>query len=348
MYPTLSLILFLCGFTFDCWPRSVHRPPQDWLPTISVRWRDSSQQYVMRNPHLECYPYFEIFNYDYFSSHLLPDNSLISYRYHPDKKINSDALNASIEKLLLEIQQKKKSYGDFDIIQNTDFNRKKACGLLVLKFKEHPFILKLFIENPKSFINPQCKGFEPVFLFYLGGGINRHLSGFTRIKNLEFIKNRIENDPYWSAHADVPRKWFWTSNSCKWFAISGKNMGEKKDLAIEIPATYAIIADAIDAERTLSFSNAHDRKSAIDLCSYLDLYADPNISNFLVEKNTHKLVIIDTEHFPSIVGFKEKTMINSYFDYFMQLISKCAKDMLFCTKKERLESYKRTSKLLLS
>lgn len=328
--------------------RSVHRPPESWLPTISVSWADDhTHTYTLRNAQLQESTYFNLFDNHFFYTHLLTDNTNVEYRYEPHHVVAGKELNDQIEQLLKEIKQKKKNYTHFTILQDTDFNRRKGCGLVVLKFNDYPFVLKLFIETPKSFTNPMCKGFEPVFLFYLGGGVNRHLSGFTRIKNAEFIKQRIALHDYWNEHADVPRKWYWLPKKARWFDIVGHHISGKDYIHTQLPSIYGIVADAIEYERRLSISSAHDRAQALELCNYLDLYADPNISNFMVEKKTGKLIIVDTEHFPTIGGFKKKELINTYFEYFTSLISKCGKAMFFSTKKERKEAYKNKSELML-
>jgi hypothetical protein len=342
----ISAILFFTGF-LEC--RSIHRPSESWLPTINVRWADEhSRIYTLRNAQIQEATYFNLFDINFFYRHLLTDTTPLTYRYQPETTIPGKHLNNQMEVLLQEIRRKKKTYTHFTILQDTDFNRRKSCGLLVLKFNDYPFVLKLCIETPKSFTNPLCKGFEPVFLFYLGGGVNRHLSGFTRIKNAEFIKQRLTTHDYWNSHADIPRKWYWLPKSARWFDITGHNVSGKDYIHTQLPSTYGIIADAIEAERGLTISSAHDRAQALELCNYLDLYADPNISNFMVEKNSGKLIIVDTEHFPTIGGFKKKEVIGNYFEYFASLISKCGKAMFFSTKKERKEAYKNKSELMLT
>jgi hypothetical protein len=55
----------------------------------------------------------------------------------------------------------------------------------------------------------------------------------------------------------------------------------------------------------------------------------------MIENNTNKIVIIDTEHFPTTVGIKEKVYFNNYFEWFSFLAGKCAKDWFFRSKKDR-------------
>lgn len=329
---TIFLIMVLSSIIGNA--RSIHRPYDPTIPAISVRWENSQEIYTMRDMHLQEYPFFQIFDADYFNKHLLPKSGKIPYRNEQQKSVASAKLNETSEYLLEEIRKKKKTYRDFIILQKKDFNRGKACGLLVLKFKEYPFVLKLFIETPQSFINPQCKGLEPIYFFYMGGGVNRHLSGFTRIKNLEYINKQLAADPYWSTHASTPKKWFWQPKNVPWFEITGRNIGSKEFNRTRIPSTYAIIADAIEAEHHFEYRDSEDRTTALKLCNFLGLYVDPNIRNFMIEKESNKLVIVDTEHFPTIVGIRSAEPIDNYLAWFGRLMGKCGKDMLFSTKKD--------------
>lgn len=311
--------------------RSVHRPIDATLPSIKVQWKNSVSYEQLRNTHLEYYPLFCNFDQAYFQSHLLPQGGL-AFRDAPHKAVSTQLLNNYIEKLLAEVQARKKKYTHFTVLQSKDFNRRKACGLLVVKFKEFPFVVKLFIETPNSFVHPECKGFEPIFFFYMGGGVNRHLSGFTRVKNLEHINTQLQAHPEWKELVKTPRKWFWLPNDPHWISITGTNIGPNGNAYTEIPGTYAIVADAIVADHTFSITNAAHREQALKLCNYLDLYVDPHISNFMIEQSTGKIAIVDTEHFPTIVGFKEKRFISSYFDWYLQLVTKCIEDSLFRPK----------------
>ena len=79
----------------------------------------------------------------------------------------------------------------------------------------------------------------------MGGGVNRHLSGFTRIKNAQAFKEFITKNPYWQSRVDMPRKWFWLPCNTRWITIAGANIGKYKQVSIDIPGTYCIVADAI-------------------------------------------------------------------------------------------------------
>ena len=117
--------------------------------------------------------------------------------------------------------------------------------------------------------------------------------------------------------------------------IKGTNIGATKEQTIQIPGTYCVIADAIEAERNLSLLSSADKKMALDLCNYLDIWIDPHMKNFMIEKGTHKFVIVDTEHFPSFVGLREKINFDNYFNWYLYLANKCWRNAFMQTKRER-------------
>lgn len=247
-------------------------------------------------------------------------------------------LETKLKHLFKEIEQKRRRFTHFDILRKSNFNRRKKCGLLILKFKDYPFVVKVFMETPKSFMRPYSKGFYPIFFYNMGGGINRHLLGFTRVENLHVIKNEIEKSEKWSKLISTPRKWFWKPTDCKEIELIGKNFGEKKEIRTVIPGTYCIIADAIKLKnKTFSLFDKQAREMCMSLCNYLSVRIDPHIDNFLLEEGSNKIVIIDTEHFPSIVGFKEDQHFNGYFEWYFKLSKKFLNDMFFQSKRKRLK-----------
>ncbi len=327
--------------------RSIHRSEHNTLPQLTVSLSDDPKRQIsLRNSHLEQYPLFELFNKEYFDRHMLPTGP-IAYRHDAQKVIMGDSIRAHLEILLKEIKAKKKSFSHFTLLTNKNFNRHKRVGMLILQHKHSPFIVKLSIETPDSFIDPFCKGMDNVWFFPMGGGINRHLAGFTRVKNQENVKKKLADSPYWSSMIDVPRKWYWLPEKSPWLTLKGENIGTHKEQSTQIPATYAIIADAIDAQRELELNNIQDTNLALDLCNYLEHAIDAHINNFVVEKKTGKIVIIDTEHFPSVIGIKEKVHVDSYLDWYTFMIKKCGNDWFFRTKKERLAAQERSKTLKL-
>jgi len=341
MQKNCRVVFLFCITTITCisselFSRNIHRTIDPLTPALSTRWANDKDIHTLRNDHLDPYPFFQLFDEPFFRKHLLPDGKL-SFRYEPKNSVEAALLKNHIEILCQEVKEKKKKYTHFTVLQSKDFNRRKGHGLLILKHEEYPFVVKLFIERPDTLINPYHKGLEPVFFFYMGGGINRHLSGFTRLKNLERIREKIAKDTRWSTRIDTPRKWYWLPQSAPWIEITGTNMGpEHKKYHTKIPGTYCIIADAIQGERSLSlFDNDEDKKTILDLCNYLDLSIDPHLNNYMIERDTHKIVLVDTEHFASFVGLKDPVHFESYVEWYFRLAGKFLQNTFGQTKRER-------------
>ncbi len=172
-----------------------------------------------------------------------------------------------------------------------------------------------------------------MFFYFMGGGVNRHLSGFTRIKNAETFRAILDNNPYWKSRVDMPRKWYWLPEDARWITISGSNIGRYKQVSIDIPGTYCIIADAIDLERSMTLVNAEDRIESMALCNTAKFIIDPHIDNFAIERNSKKIVIVDTEHFPTIVGFKKDVgNFSSQAAWYINLALEAANDIFLRDK----------------
>ena len=340
----MSSGIFFCHFfvlvvwcSITC-PRNHFRTPDPLLPEIHVTWaNDSTIKHILKSSHLEEYPLFKTFDHEFLARYTLPTGA-ISYRYDPDKQIMGKNLTHLIESLLKEIRDGKQKFSDFVVMQDKDFNRNDKYGFIILSFKGYPFVVKLFIETPESFVKPFDKGFEPIFFFFMAGGVTRHLSGFTRIKNLIQTQNLITKSSHWSKRVTLPRKWFWIPKKSQWIKIVGKNIGKTAQPTIEIPSIYCVIADQIDIKQHFSIWNQHDRDTALSVCNYLQQIIDPHISNFAIEKGTEKIAIVDTEHFPTMVGFTELIEFDSYAQWYAQLVGKCVKDIYMRTKSMRREA----------
>lgn len=340
------IIIGLLLFPICLLSRSHLRPKNSDSPMLIAKWADDSKEYVIRDSHIEEYPLFVVYNEEHFNSHLLPQND-IPYRYEPGKAVSGSMLSELIEQLVHEITACKKKFTHFTMIQDKDFNHRKAAGLIVLKFKDYPFIVKLFIETPESFVNPWCKGILPIWFFYMGGCGNRHMTGLTRIKNLEVIRTKLEQDPQWRDLIDTPRKWFWTPKKQEWVMLTGHNIGGKKEITTSIPGIYAIVADQIIATADGTSFDKHRKKIALDLCNHLNMFIDPHLDNFFLELGTNKMVIIDTEHFPTLVGLKEKISFTSYIDWYLGLSKKALCDIYFRLKSKRKRAQIEQSELNL-
>ncbi len=342
MHSSLKNILFLSLFVLLCGcRRSIHRPKDPFFPEITTFWSDTPKnRYYLRNSHLEPI-IFTVYNESYLRAQELPcqipsrDNSLV----YEKVKLTDD-----LEKLVRQLQSTKKKIkklDNFHILKQRDYNYLKHAGLMVLRHKDYPFVVKLFMENPANFIKPFNRGIEECAFFIMGGGMSRYLAGFTRIANRNVVQKKIESNRYWSELLDTPRKWYWQPEKNRYFVIQGKNIGRTTQKVL-LPGTYAIICDAIDAQdgqekKILSLLNRIDREIAISITQFLGMCIDPNVNNFMIDKQTKKIVIIDTEHFSTLVGIKEPFIINDFFTYYSRLAFKFFNNKLCCSKKQRNE-----------
>ncbi len=329
------IFLIIVFISDSIYTRSALRKIDPTVPYITTQWTDDAKLYTFRDSHLELFPLFKLYDKEHIQNNLLPLTP-IAYRNNPKKSVDTKVLSNLIENLLKEVLEGKTIYKDFIILKNRDLNTKKKAGLLIVKSKKYPFVVKLFMETPRSFIRPYNKGFEPACFFVIGGGSTRHLVGFTRIKNAKAIKKRLLKNYHWADRVDVPEKWFWLPKKQKTIQLTGYNIGGHKKITLQMPSIYAIVAQAIDEERTFEFFNSEDRHTAMDLSNFLLCRIDPHINNFMVEKETGKIIIIDTEHFPSLVGFKERPRITTYTSWYLHLVFKYLKDSFFRTKSERI------------
>lgn len=337
-----KIITGICFFFLSCLPaeaRSPFRKKDPKAPEITINWKNSPIHIKHTNWVYKKYPLFDAFNATFFYNHLLPSNT-ITAADNNTKLFNCKEIDKSINKLILEIKKHKKLYTDFEVIKDANFNYQKKCGLIVLRFKKYPLVLKLFIETPKTFIDPYCKGFENQFFFYMSGGNNRHIAGLTRIKNLELIRKQINDNPRWHTTIITPRKWYWLPKKPRWIEIKGHNIGEEQQINTEIPGTYAIIADQLDTKEELNTLSLQEKSELImQLCMDLHLFIDPHADNFIIkynsENNDYSISIVDTEHFPSMVGLKEEPFFNNHLEWYIYLGAKFFQDAFLQTKDSR-------------
>lgn len=335
-------LLFIIIFTETLEGRSRHRLIYETMPEISTRWLNDphGEVYRLKSLYIQEYPLFTTFDKEHVFSHLLPKGP-ISYRNEPEKTVNSEELTKIIEKTVTDIYKYNKKPPSLDehfiILKKLNFDWQSHAGLLVLKFKKYPFVVKLFMETPESLVNPLSKDIQQAASFIMSGGVNRYMLGFTRIKNLEAMRARIATSPYWSSLVDTPRKWFWISPHTRWLVLEGHHVGmQKKYHRMELPSVYALICDAIESDNRFNLFNRKERELSLNLSQFLGPRIDPHIYNFMREKATGKIIIIDTEHFPSIVGLKEPMVYKNYPSIYSQLAGKFLRDYFFTTKKDRL------------
>ncbi len=313
--------------------RSIHRPIDPLMPTITTYWPKSTIKHSLQDWHLEEIPVFYSFDKKNFKQHQLPIGP-IPYRNHPQKSVTGKKLGQLADHVIKEIQEGKHTFTHFTKLKVRDFCDKDRSGLAILKYKDCPFVLKLFIENPASFVRPYSKGFEPTMFFWMSGTM-RHLTGFGRIKNLERIKTKLKTHPVWSKRVDLPRKWFWEPKDNRYFVVEGKNIGQVATQKIKLPSIYAIICDAIQAPKKLKVIKKKHRDECLKIAKFLEYNLDPHLPNFLPEKETGKLVIIDTEHFPGLTGLKRKLDARSYMGWYIKLSYKAFTDKYCRSKRAR-------------
>jgi hypothetical protein len=343
-HTSLRIFFILMLYSVSIMPRSIHRVSSRPMPCIVTQWIDEDasrpKTYRLHHNNLEVGPIFNQYDRDYFLDHLLPDDEILS-RLPPtnaDHPVFGIHLQELLEDLIKEIHSldyRRSEYQHFIVLKQRDFNPKTHAGLIILKFKHYPFVVKLFMETPATFVTPFSKGFEPMIFFIMGGGINRYLSGFSRLKNAERIREIVAESPTWKDRIDVPRKWFWKPKDQKWFEVRSEHLGTHEHY-VKLPSIYAIVCDAIDIETTLDIFDADHRKLGMELSHFLGVRIDPHITNFVIEKNTQKIIIVDTEHFPTMVGLREPLEFDSYPEWYLRLMQKCCNDGFLRSKQERL------------
>jgi len=339
LHTTAGFILLLVTGNTAARARSPFRTPDPLLPSITVRWAGEKQDsgYTHYDSHIEPYPAFLWTMHD-IELNLLPSTP-IRHRINTNNTSNGHELSTLIENLLTEIRDGKKRFTDFKLIQKKNFNSGKRCGLIVLKFKKHPFVLKLFMEQPNSFADPYGKGVEPISFFFMAGGANRHMSGLTRVRNAQYAKQKIDSLTVWHKHIFMPRKWFWLPQENRLLHITGHNIGGKTSMENEIPSVYGIIADYIETDKRITFGHRKRKAIAMRLCNDLNLCIDPHGDNFIFvldeAMKKPKIAIIDTEHFPTIVGLKKRRSFRTHRHWIAFLVGKYVRDTYCRTKSMR-------------
>ena len=88
--------------------------------------------------------------------------------------------------------------------------------------------------------------------------------------------------------------------------------------------------------------NERDKKVAMQLSNSVAQRIDQHINNFGIEKHTKKIIPIDFEHFPTVVGLSEDDRsCQGYIEWYLSLSSKMAYDTYGKNKKQRRqEQYK--------
>lgn len=331
--------------------RNVHREPDPDVAIVKANWigtQNDHQVYTLKTYCFEKSVLFDMFDYDHVMNHLIPRGT-VAFRNDPTHSVRGDELGRLLTKLIDDIKKNKvlrKNNEDFTILKSTNFLPQVPVGLVIVKFKKYPFVAKLYFETPRTFVRPESKDMQQRCLFYMAGGVSRYLVGFTRIKNLEYVQEQLRADPFWAINIDVPRKWFWLPNE-PWFEVTAFNMGGQKEKHMIFPSVYAIIADAITAKRKFTLDKPEDKAIVLGLTTWFGEHVDPNISNYMIEKSTRKLVMIDTEDFTSSVGLRERLEYGDYFEWYMKLVRGFFNNVYFKTRQERLDRLNNKAKPIM-
>lgn len=343
-----ALITFTLVSSLSLQARSQLRTQDPTKQTLIAAWENDAVVHEIKSNYLEEYPLFVIRS-DNLTEDMIPEGP-IKFR-DGTGEVNGKELGYLVEHLLKEIKAKQKKFTHFTVLQSKNYSFRQKCGLLVLQFKDYPFVLKLFIETPETFVNPYVKGAEPVFFWYMGGGSGRHIAGLTRVKNLKQMQTKIELHPYWHDHLLIPRKWFWLPKDTGWITLTGKNIKEGKTLTNSIPGTFAVIADAIDTTDDYKMPPRDQQKMVMQFCNDMGLAVDPHAKNYIFHKHPTKnepvMVLVDTEHFPTIVGLKDETEFVSHGEWYRFLVNKGFNDIYMRTKKDRKDALAKKHKLAL-
>jgi hypothetical protein len=281
-------------------------------PEIRTQWADGGDVYYIRANYFRPV-IFSLYNKESIYSHLLPQGE-INYREDQSKSIKGQELSADIEQTVAELRARV-PLTRFTVLKQKEYNPDNLSGAIIMKSNNHPFVVKLFFETPLSFLKPYDKGVQAAVMHRITGGVNRYLAGFTRIDNLERVKDHAKslNLPM---PIDFPRKFYWLPENPRWFNVVGNNFNGQT-YSMTLPATYAIVADYIQASKPMSEMRRKYRRQMFATCKACDFDLDPNTKNFKVEDSSQKFVVIDTEHFKTVVG--QEVNARNYTSLYIQL-----------------------------
>ncbi|MBI2352955.1 hypothetical protein HYV11_01780 [Candidatus Dependentiae bacterium] len=341
-------VLLWINFSINLLCRSSLRIPDQTIPSIIIRpsnpdsaatWYSKKlktkikKEHSLRNPYLRISSLKQGFDQAFFLQHYLPSRQMITFR---NKKgaVDSEILEKQAQILINEIKEGKTEFANFIILKDRDFNYKQLCGLLVVKYKDYPFVLKLSIEHPHTMILPYTKSIESKFVFICGGMI-RHLSNFTRITNLENIKKICSFNLYYLNNLNFPRKWYWKPQNSYDLEITwNKSPYHDQELFI-IPSIYAVLSDYIDIDNTIQQNRLN--KVAMKIATDTKFLIDPHAGNVVIEKGSKQYTLLDTENFRLMTGLDHTMNAQKYISWFLELSNNCVKIYACRTKEKRIQ-----------
>ena len=208
---------------------------------------------------------------------------------------------------------------------------KTLSGLIILRYKDYPFVIKVSIEHPHTIVQPYSKSNEASGIFIIGGNL-RHLSNFTRITNLHKIKQMLSYNPFYLHSIDFPRKWYWKPDNGYDLKICWNCNGESE--TIFLPSIYATISDFIYTEEQ---QPQHElNKLSMRVATDVGFLIDPHAGNIMIEKGTRKYILLDTEDFRLMTGLSTTMKAKKYIGWYVELVTNAAGTLLLRSKEERL------------
>ncbi len=333
--------LALCAATVQA--RNPRRTPIQTVPEITVyasdrkihnEWKlkqaDNDLDYKKYSSSLlRLKPIKQGFDQLFFQNHYIP-KSPITYRTG-NGMVEGAILSSLADELIEEIKKGKKDFTSFTVLKDSGFNYATLSGLIVLKYKKYPFVIKVSIEHPHTIIKPFSKSYEASGIFLMGGNL-RHLSNFTRITNLERIKQLLCYNPFYLYNVDFPRKWYWKPNNGYDLEIHWKCADQKE--IILLPSIYAVISDFIFTEEN---QPTHElNKLSMKVATDVGFLIDPHAGNILIEKGSRKYVLLDTEDFRLMTGLDVPMNAKKYIGWYIELMARALKNCLFKDKQERM------------
>ncbi|MBX9838918.1 MAG: hypothetical protein K2X69_11475, partial [Silvanigrellaceae bacterium] len=293
---------------------------QTWISAKSAKKAHPTKKVFKTSYQLkEGKTYFRIkpikngFDLNYFNAHLLPCE-VIQFRYG-NGSVPGNTLSKLAQEFLEEIKVGQKKFHHFKILKDNDFNYKTLSGLIIVKFKDYPFVLKLSIEHPHTIVQTfSSKKIEAIGRYIAGGNL-RHLSNFTRIPNLDRIKHMLSFNPFYLKSLQFPRKWYWKPQRNYDLKIEWKCNGYQETTFL--PSIYATISDFIETEpkQPQADLNRLSMKIAMDT----GFLIDPHSGNIVIEKGTHNYVLLDTEDFRMMVGLDRSMKAKKYICWYIEL-----------------------------
>ncbi len=342
LFLCIFFLFFSSSITLD--GRNVRRPQDPYVPVIFVSATDPefekswaplkkdpsfSQECSLKSSFLRR-RVFERFDKTCFYENYLPADTL-QFR---DKtgSVQTSTLSKLANTFVEEIKKGKKEFSDFIILKDRDFNYNSLAGLIIVKFKQYPFVVKLSIEHPHTMVQPYSKSFENTGQFIIGGNL-RHLSNFTRITNLKRIKEILASKPIYKNKLFFPRKWYWKPNKGHDLKIVWKCNGHQEE--IFIPSVYAVISDFIQTDKIQPQQELN--KLAMRVAMDTGFLIDPHAGNFVIEQRPRQSVLLDTEDFRIMVGLNQSMKAENYANWYLELMSNALQTYCCRSRQERID-----------